>query len=1629
MDALSFGSESVIATAFRCRNASSGKAFVSRGAWGRCLRDGVGGFPIRLGAGMLALLCLAVSPVAWAQTPQSYGPDQKFLERVNPARKLGPLKVDQAFGESINLYDGSVAFNTVDISVPGNDDLPVELRRSFTVDNRWGGGGTHLGGFGNWDLDIAHLSGVFLEAAGLWSTGGNGAQRCSQPGPPPWAGTMSPHDYWNGYNLHIPGGGDQSLLMDPSATLPSSQDGIAYPWITKRFWKLSCKNATANGYPGQAFIALSPDGVKYHLDWVVTKSYPSYRDAYATSQATSPSVYPRKLLFFLVSRIEDRFGNWVSYSYSGDRLASIQSSDGRLITLGYSGDKVVSATANGRTWGYGYTQDSLTLASQPDQSRWAYSPGYPAITPPPPPPPYEDPSAQCPEPLSETASQFNFTVVNPANSQAVFSFDVLRHYKNNVPKLCESVGNAPQFLHIPNYYDSFTLMQKQVSGAGLPGMTWSYTYGNGGPIYFADQCQNPDPQFCAPSKTHIVQGPDGVYERYEYGILYSINDGQLLKHERGSGPSVILRSETHGYFRTQEHGAQIFPAEVGTNPQEYSDRMATAELRPQLSTTTEESQAQFTWSIATCGSQRCFDVFARPLQRLQQSSLGYSRTQGNEYHDDYVHWVLGQDKRRTINTTEVARTDFNAMSQPWKAYRFGKLQQTFAYNADGTLQSAQDGRNHVTNFSQWKRGVPRQIQYPDGTTESATVDHNGWITAITDENGYSTGYGYDSAGRLSGITYPANDTVAYFPRSIYTSALIASDWMPPGVQAGQWRRHESAGSYTHITYYDTLWRPLLVHEYDANDVPNTLRATRYEYDHEGRTTFQSYTGSDLVPGTSGLHHRYDAIGRKTLTEQDSELGVLRTWSEYLSGLRVRETNPRSFASVQSYLAYDQPDYSLLVRSEQPENKVVEIARNALGQPTGITQRSADSSVSATRRYVYDGYQQLCKTIEPETGSTVMEYDAADNPVWSAAGLALPDAANCNRNEAYASGRRVDRSYDSRNRLATLAFPDGRGNQTLTYWPDGLPRQVTTQNDGNADGTVVNLYGYNKRRLLTSEQLQRPYTWTLGYGYDALGNLSTQSYPNNTVVSYQPNALGQPSGVQETGGQVYAANVRYHPSGQLKAFDYGNGVAHATSLNARQLVSTQSDAGVTRWEFGYDANGNIEHIYDTLDPGSNARSRWMGYDTLDRLTTAGSASFGGGTWNYYSYDALDNLRSSTLAGVRDYASYVYDAGNRLVRIDNSAGSPVVTLGYDVQGNLSSHGSRTYGFDYGNRLRNSPEEWYRYDAQGRRITAQRHNGPGVASIYSLAGQLVYDEDALPGARRSDSYFYLGGRLIAQKMWHWDTNQTTVEFRHADYQGTRMADSGSAGQVLRRQFWQPYGQPVDNPAFDGLGYTGHKVDAATGLIYMQQRYYDPQIGRFLSVDPVAAYSKKGILFNRYWYANNNPYKFTDPDGWESACFSTGLGCGLRPYTEEDNAKVAVAMGGLMGIAALAIPDPTDIALGAAIGRFALGLRAERGFSHARRYIEATYENMRKTGGSSGQRTTEFDGGGGAEGAKKLFDRLTGGKSEARDGGRLGSLGDGARVQTSTRTLKDGTKETSVRISVQREGSRIKDNIKVRF
>lgn len=107
-------------------------------------------------------------------------------------------------------------------------------------------------------------------------------------------------------------------------------------------------------------------------------------------------------------------------------------------------------------------------------------------------------------------------------------------------------------------------------------------------------------------------------------------------------------------------------------------------------------------------------------------------------------------------------------------------------------------------------------------------------------------------------------------------------------------------------------------------------------------------------------------------------------------------------------------------------------------------------------------------------------------------------------------------------------------------------------------------------------------------------------------------------------------------------------------------------------------------------------------------------------------------------------------------------------------------------------------------------------------------------------------------------------SVRYVHTDALGSVVAKTDENRVVLERREYEPYGrQLVPSNVQDGPGYTGHVQDAATQLTYMQQRYYDPGIGMFLSVDPVTAYSNRVGLFHRYRYANNNPYKFTDPDG----------------------------------------------------------------------------------------------------------------------------------------------------------------------
>ncbi|NZA25925.1 RHS repeat protein, partial [Luteimonas sp. SJ-92] len=149
------------------------------------------------------------------------------------------------------------------------------------------------------------------------------------------------------------------------------------------------------------------------------------------------------------------------------------------------------------------------------------------------------------------------------------------------------------------------------------------------------------------------------------------------------------------------------------------------------------------------------------------------------------------------------------------------------------------------------------------------------------------------------------------------------------------------------------------------------------------------------------------------------------------------------------------------------------------------------------------------------------------------------------------------------------------------------------------------------------------------------------------------------------------------------------------------------------------------ISDGLAGGRGNRT--MSYDGLDRLTGTTSPMFGTAT---YGYDVLDNLRRVRLsagARQRDH-TYAYDAKQRLTQVTNtSGGATVMSLGYDVQGNLASRNGQGYAFDQGNRLREvAGLERYRYDGHGRRVQAFHDARDNLYSIYGQDGVLRYQAD---------------------------------------------------------------------------------------------------------------------------------------------------------------------------------------------------------------------------------------------------------------------------------------------------------------
>lgn len=1345
------------------------------------------------------------------------------------------------FGDRVNLYNGSLAFEQTDLSLPGNNALPVALARSHSP----GRSPFIRGQFGDWDLEVPRLGGTFSTLQG-WVTTRGDTNRCSgyslppvvsasslTAGPgaaqPPATGASSPQadltvvgfnatDYWQGTNIHVAGQGAQAVLVRAPDYPTAPTDGATYPLVTHSNWQISCLPTVLNA-AGEGFVAVSPDGIRYRFDWMATRAQTSVKKAGAS--------LARQDMFLMATHVGDRFGNWVRYTFDPARplvVTRIESSDGRVITINNSLGRAITASDGTRTYIYTYSPaGNLIGAQRPDGTRWTFNlaPMVPVAL------QTAGEGATCDSPGDFPVDSYTGTMTHPSGATGTFTTQFTLLGTSYVERICiphPSGGPATIGAVYPRFVSTQALVAKRITGPGMAPMAWSYAYAAPGGW---NTCTT-----CVDQRTVTVTEPDGALTRHVFGSRWRESEGQLQQVDEGWTGSAALRTTTYRY-RLPE--TLFWPEQFGLALSDKHDWLSSRH-RPLDERIVFQQGTTFTWEVGF--RLAGFDRLVRPTRVRKSSSAGYERTEFTVRHDNRALWVLDQTSRVYLipdvgADVEIEAHDYDSLTALRIATReFRRPVRSYAYNVDGTLAAVGDSAGKVTRLLNHRRGKPQQVIYADGTSESQIVNNLGNPDSRTNAAGTTTTFGYDSMGRLSSVSYPAGDPVAYFPTLQVFEQANAPRY---GLEAGHWRQTISTGNAYTFRYFDALWRQRVEVRYDVADPASTLSAVEARYDLRGRKSFESYPEATFTAVDSARNGRrtgYDALGRVVTQQADSELGPLTTVTSYSpTSFRRTVTNPRGHATTIAFQVFDTPSEEAIVQIDAPEGVSVSIPRDVFGHATSITRGGASGSV--TRRYVYDGYKRLCKTIEPETGATVQDYDLAGNVAWRASGLLLSDATQCEQSAVPAS-RKVTFGYDARDRLTSTTFGDGSPSIARSYTADGLPLTIVTPTSAWA---LV----YNNRRLMSAESLATAAgTFATGYGIDPYGNVASMVYPGGgPTVTYDPDALGRPRTV--TG---FVSGIRYHPNGQLAGYVSGNGVAYSVTQNQRQLPETVSHSGVTRDLHAYDANGNLSSITD-LQEGIATRA--MGYDGLDRLTTA-NGPWGAGS---YTYDVLDNIRTSRV-GSR-VLTHTYDGTNRLRGV---SGSINAAIDYDANGNVIRRAGQGFVFDIGNRMVAATGiASHLYDGHGRRISTQFASGRSILRAYSQAGRLLYTQDSLKG---NTWHIHLGDKVVAER-----NTLTGTQWLHTDLLGSPVARTSTSGAVLERTRYEPYGAVTTGAIPDGIGFTGHVNDPDTGFVYMQQRYQDPIAGRFLSVDPVTTDAKSGGHFNRYVYAENNPYGFVDPDG----------------------------------------------------------------------------------------------------------------------------------------------------------------------
>ena len=660
-------------------------------------------------------------------------------------------------------------------------------------------------------------------------------------------------------------------------------------------------------------------------------------------------------------------------------------------------------------------------------------------------------------------------------------------------------------------------------------------------------------------------------------------------------------------------------------------------------------------------------------------------------------------------------------------------------------------------------------------------------------------------------------------------------------------------------------------EYDYDDNHNLTSATngkitqKYTYDGTGNNTGTELSGTDTseVMKTAATYQRH---GNLLSTVTNVQGGVTQyvysnspNDSATMYGTPRMIIDPNGTAYYTTY--YEDGKVSLqyingvvAVVNTYTDDNLTKVVRG--GYLTG--ESGAENQKKQEYNLYYNEFDQLLSVAVGTTTLSENTYDDVGN---------LTD-------QDYGNGDWVSYTYDHLNRVKSESWSGGKDVEYFYSSEGYLSKKVD-----NDTGEELNYTYDSLNRLIGSSQL------------DASGNVvqrTEHQYDDSNRLSKQ---------VWMLGGTQYSEAFLYNDDGTLSYVDNLSG-------NFGDYGFTYD--GLTRLKTQYNYRFQQEYTYRNVATNqTTSQISNIAYTKRD-----GGPSFSGFNLGY-TYDALGNIKTITnSANSADNRTYTYDVQGQM--LTEKIGNKTYTYTYDTYGNIrtASDGNTTHSYTYGDA------EWLdlltAYDNQsitydeignplsyynGTRWAFEWENGRQMTTAESDAHEVsyTYDMDGIRDSKTVDgvtyNYITQNGKVVRQTWGNntmdiiYDTNGNPYSLRYnnayyvyvLNLQGDVIRIVNSDGATVAQYQYDAWGNVLaatgSLAAINPIRYRGYYYDTETGFYYLQSRYYDPSIGRFINADSFASTGQGFVGYNVFAYCNNNPTNLTDSSRNLPKWFEDGL------------------------------------------------------------------------------------------------------------------------------------------------------------